>query len=88
MNPIASTDLEIQDSAGEVLVHDHRHGKIHVLNGSAATVLQLCDGSRDLDAIVRDAGGEGHEGARGDIASIIEQFRSLGLIQPAASESA
>ena len=88
MNPLASTDIEIQDSAGEVLVHDHRHGKIHVLNQSAATVLQLCDGSRTLDAIVRDAGGEGHENARDDIARIIEQFRSLGLIEPAEIEPA
>jgi len=88
MNPVASTGLEFQDSAGEVLVHDPRHGKIHVLNPSAAQVLQLCDGSHDIDAIVRQLGGEEHPTARNDIAQIIEQFQTLGLIESPGPEPA
>ena len=88
MNPVACTDLEFQESAGEVLVHDRRHGKIHVLNESAAKVLQLCDGSHDVDAIARELAGDQHDSARNDIARIIEQFQALGLIESPGKEPA
>lgn len=88
MNPVAFSHLEFQDSAGEVLVHDHRRGKIHVMNESAARVLQLCDGTRDVDAITLELAGEENTGARDDIARIIEQFRELGLLDSAETQSA
>jgi len=88
MNPVASTDLEFQESAGEVLVHDQRHGKIHVMNPSAAKALSLCDGTRDVAAIARELGGGEDESARDDVERIIEQFRSLGLVDSSETQPA
>jgi PqqD family protein of HPr-rel-A system len=51
--PRRRNDLQEQRIGDDLMVYDPRAGKVHVLNGSAALVYGLCDGSHDLDAIVR-----------------------------------
>ena len=67
----------------EVLVHDPQGGFVHILNQSAARILQLCDGSRYLEALVQEFSAEQKadpEVARGDVVDIITEFERLGLL--------
>ena len=62
------------------MVYDPRAGKVHVLNGTAARVYGLCDGSHDLDEIVRclRADFEVPEGrdVRSDVLEAIQALRA------------
>jgi hypothetical protein len=61
MNPLRANealprrrdDLQERRIGDDLMVYDPRARMVHVLNGSAAQVYRLCDGSHDLDAIVR-----------------------------------
>lgn len=52
MRPKRKTDLIIEEVNGEFLLFDASSNVAAALNASAAAVLDLCDGERDLDAIV------------------------------------
>jgi hypothetical protein len=51
-NPIRREGLEIDEAEDGLIVFDPREDMVHHLNPSAAIIFDLCDGSRDLDAIV------------------------------------
>lgn len=83
MNPQKIVELEIRVVSSEVLVHDARHGMIHVLNTTAGRVLELCDGTRDAATIAAvlaaETGGE-PVGVGVDVNAILEQFAMLGIV--------
>lgn len=84
--PCAIEGLEFQEAGDDVLVHDPRLRKIHVLNRSAAQVLRLCDGSpvdRLVDALMP---AEDFDRARveRDVKTVLERFAALGLLNAPA----
>lgn len=67
----------------ETLVHDHAHHKVHVLNASASRILELCDGTRDAQAIavaLSEQTGEALSRVRDDVDAALRTFRELELI--------
>ena len=78
--PVMSDTLEFHTSGDDVLIHDMRNRKIHVLNASAVTVLRLCDGAHDERTIAAKAFDADDEGIIADVRGILEQFQSLGLV--------
>ncbi|MFN2449373.1 MAG: PqqD family protein [Candidatus Baltobacteraceae bacterium] len=81
-SPERSEALEIQDTGDDVLVHDTRVRKIHVLNRTAGVVLQACDGRTDAAAIAKRLEGDGAAPcALEDVTAVLQQFELLGLIQ-------
>jgi hypothetical protein len=50
--PIArTTNLELQELSGELLVYDVERHKAHCLNTTLASIWRSCDGTRDVDAL-------------------------------------
>lgn len=78
--PLMSDTLEFHTSGDDVLVHDMRNRKIHVLNPSAVTVLQLCDGAHDERTIAARLFDANDERVVADVRNILEQFQTLGLL--------
>lgn len=81
-----SATLEIRVVGAEVLVHDAAGGKIHVVNASAGTVLELCDGTRtpvEIAAKIAADTGADVEIVGPDIAEILERFVALGIVTEA-----
>lgn len=67
----------------ETLVHDTVHRKVHVLNASAARILELCDGKRDVETItgaISAETGAPHDRVRADIERALGIFRDLRLL--------
>ena len=79
-HPKAISNLEFQNAGDEVLVHDGARKKIHVLNQAAARVLLACDGTRDLGSLARTLTEAPDERVYDDVATIIAEFRRLGLV--------
>ena len=50
-NPIRSEGLEVDEADDGLVVFDPRTDTVHHLNPSASVIFDLCDGSRDADAI-------------------------------------
>jgi len=50
-NPIRSDGLEVDEAEDGLVVFDPRTETVHHLNPSASVIFDLCDGSRDPDAI-------------------------------------
>ena len=83
-HPRAIENLEIRVVGGEYLVHDQKNRKVHVLNMTAAKILELCDGSRSNDDIARLICDETHaemEQVTGDVTAIVSQFAALNLVR-------
>jgi PqqD family protein of HPr-rel-A system len=51
MNPRKADSLEINEAEDGLVVYDPVHDMVHHLNPSAALIFDLCDGTRDADAI-------------------------------------
>ena len=83
MNPTKVSALELRTIGDEVLVHDPTHEQVHVLNGIAGRILELCDGSRSAEAIARDvssATGADFARVNADVEAILAQFATLKLL--------
>lgn len=52
MEPVKKDGLIVERVSGEFVLYDESSNVAAALNASAAAVLELCDGSRDVDAIV------------------------------------
>ena len=75
--------IEVRTAGDESLVHNPATGKIHVLNGTAAHILQRCDGATTLAAIVDDlaaATGASHDRIVADVVALCYDFREKGLV--------
>ena len=81
--PLAAPGLIVRTAGDESLVHDPANGQVHVLNATAAWILQRCDGSASLAEIV-DAlalhSGVARERIARDVAAICATFRTRGLL--------
>ena len=87
-NPRKIADLQTSAVGNEVLVHDTLHEKVHVLNATAARVLDLCDGetapAQIAGALSREYGADPSLAER-DVDAMLEQFVKLDLLEPAGS---
>jgi coenzyme PQQ synthesis protein D (PqqD) len=79
-HPLRSTTLRLQQAGPDVLVHDPERRKIHILNGTAAKVLDACDGRTSAQEIARRIAPQHVTQATHDVARIIEEFQALGLV--------
>ena len=82
--PIAFERVEMRSMGSETLVHDAEHHKVHVLNSTAARILQMCDGTRDVDEIAGSLSsqtGQPRERVLRDVAGALEVFLDLKLIR-------
>lgn len=55
-NPKRKADLVIEEMAEETLVYSGAAQKAYCLNGPCTHIFKLCDGSRDVEALVRESG--------------------------------
>lgn len=86
VKPRRVTWIEMHAAGADLLVHDTRRGKVHVLNATAGTVLSLCDGDHTVETIVESiaAAGSVDESVVGpDVARVLEAFREQALLEPA-----
>ena len=50
-NPRRAEALEVNEAEDGLVVYDPAHDMVHHLNPSAAMIFDLCDGTRDVEAI-------------------------------------
>jgi len=50
-NPIRSAGLEVEEAEDGLVVFDPHTETVHHLNPAASVIFDLCDGSRDPDAV-------------------------------------
>jgi pyrroloquinoline quinone biosynthesis protein D len=83
-NPRRAPGIEMHPSGDDLLVHDTRGGKVHVLNATAATIFSLCDGDHDLDAIIEAvaaAWSADEAVVATDVTRMVAAFRELALLE-------
>jgi Coenzyme PQQ synthesis protein D (PqqD) len=78
--PMRSSSIRVQPAGRDVLVHDVERRKIHVLNETAARVLEACDGHTCVSEVARRIAPQNVTQAAKDVARIVEEFRSLGIV--------
>jgi hypothetical protein len=49
--PVRSADATLQRVGAEAILHDHRNGRAHVINNSAARIWELIDGQANVEQI-------------------------------------
>lgn len=49
--PTRRSDVTVQHVGGDIILHDGARGKAHVVNATAARILELCDGTATPDDI-------------------------------------
>jgi len=82
-NPTKAAGIEVRTAGDDVLVHDPAHDKVHVLNGTAGYVLELCDGAHSVGDIARslsDATGVEYALVLRDVEGIVRDFEGLQLL--------
>ena len=78
-------DVSLKRTGDEALLLDERNGQVHVLNGTAAEVWELCAGDSTVEGVataLASSYGLGQEAVRDDVENIVETFRELGLLEP------
>jgi len=78
--PLRSSTIKLQQAGPDTLVHDVARRKIHILNATAAKVLDACDGRTGVEEIARRIAPQHAAQAAHDVARIIEEFHALGLV--------
>jgi PqqD family protein of HPr-rel-A system len=67
----------------EAVLYDRRSGRAHLVNGAAARLWDLCEGSPELDELAQ-AFGAVHAlpaaAVRDDVAATVADFRARGLL--------
>ncbi len=84
MNVRRRASLEIQYVGEEVLVNDPDRAKVHVLNGTAGDVLELCDGTHscaDIARVLAAATGVDAAAIEPDIVAIVATFAEYGFFE-------
>jgi hypothetical protein len=82
--PIVVEGLDIRTAGNEVIVHDPTHEKVHVLNSTAALVLELCDGrhsTEEIAAALSARTGAPLERVRPDVEAVLRSFRELAFVR-------
>lgn len=86
MNPEQRANLAVSQVDDQMVVLDREAGQIHQLNGVARFVWECCDGKTSQEEMVsrlQDVYDVSREVAEEDVATVIGQFRELGLLLPA-----
>jgi hypothetical protein len=79
--PAARGGLIVERLPGETLVYDEAHDTVHCLSGAAATVFELCDGTRDRAALTALAGKRlGRPFARDELDEVLSELQALTLL--------
>ena len=84
MHPRPRPDLNARSVDGESVVLDRSGGKVHQLNATASFIWSKLDGRtspRELAAAVVDAFDVEPETADHDVAVLLDQFRTLDLLE-------
>jgi len=86
LNPKKRDDVSARVIAGETVVLDRDGGRVHQLNATASYVWERCDGRASSTEIARDLSEEYDvepDQAANDVATLVGQFRELGLLESA-----
>ena len=70
----------------DMFLYDDDSGSVHQLNGGAAMVWMLCDGSRDLMSMAEEIASTNNMSASdvlSDVRETVSQFHTLGLLDDA-----
>ena len=81
--------LDCNEVPDGYVIYDEAHEKVHFLNPTAAAVLELCDGERDLNAIaaaLQDAF-DLPASPTADVAACFASLLSQGLVRPCSPSS-
>ncbi len=84
INPQRHPELELQAMNDGVVVHHLITERVHVLNGSAALILTLCDGHHSVDQLVNALVGESgisFAKAQSDVRRFLLELVELDLIE-------
>ncbi len=76
--------LEFRIAGSDVIVHDTAHERVHVINRTAAYILQSCDGRRSAAAIAGELSARtGAPSTRtlSDVERLLVRFAELKLIR-------
>lgn len=82
--PTRRSDVTVQRVAGDIILHDDARGKAHVVNVTAARILELCDGTSTHDDIAASLAGAyavEPDVARADVDRTIAAFRQQQLVE-------
>ena len=81
--PALRSDIELRRVADELLVHDRAGAVVHVLNSTAGTILELCNGERtvrDISDTVRASVPDASAPVESDVERILAEFAALNFI--------
>ena len=81
--PARSSAVTLERVGQEAILHDRERGRVHVVNGSAARLWELCDGQATVEEIVfafAASFGAGPDAVRADVEAAVAQFRELGVV--------
>jgi PqqD family protein of HPr-rel-A system len=77
-------DVVLTMTGGEALLIDEQSGSVHVVNGTAAQLWELCDGDPTVGELVDSIARVyelAREAVRDDVERMIVTFRELGLLE-------
>ena len=82
--PCRRGDLQEQRVGEDLMVYDPLQRRVHILNGTAASIFHLCDGTHDLDFLEHELR-ESFEVSRGrdirkELLGALESLREKGLL--------
>jgi PqqD family protein of HPr-rel-A system len=81
--PARNAAVTLERVGREAILHDRERGRVHVVNGSAARLWELCDGRAALDEIVVEFAASyktSPEAVRDDVETTVAAFRDLGVL--------
>ena len=87
MKPCPRSDIvdSEQDIGEEVFLYDDSSGDVHTLNGGAAQIWLLCDGTPDMPSIAREIAANfelPEQEVLPKVQDTIGEFQALGLLAP------
>jgi PqqD family protein of HPr-rel-A system len=81
--PTRRSDVTVQHVGGDIILHDGARGRAHVVNATAARILELCDGTATSDEIAAALAatyGIDAAVARADVERTLAAFQQLQLV--------
>lgn len=82
--PVRCSAVTLERVGQEAILHDRERGRVHVVNGSAARLWELCDGRATVDEIVvafANSYGAPPDAVRSDVENVVATFRELGVLK-------
>jgi pyrroloquinoline quinone biosynthesis protein D len=76
-------EVMLERIGGDAVLNDRASGCVHVINGSAARIWELCDGARTTEQVtdaLAASYGISADDVAADVTALAHQFRSLGLL--------